>query len=77
MPLHIVFIDFTKAFDSVEFPAIWSALTNFGVDSTTTRMIKQLYAAGTSSVVVGESTAPFTTQRDVSLPLAKRRALSA
>uniref|UniRef100_A0A914PPJ6 Reverse transcriptase domain-containing protein n=1 Tax=Panagrolaimus davidi TaxID=227884 RepID=A0A914PPJ6_9BILA len=29
MPLYVVFIDFKKAFDSVELPAIWEALERF------------------------------------------------
>uniref|UniRef100_A0A914UT97 Reverse transcriptase domain-containing protein n=1 Tax=Plectus sambesii TaxID=2011161 RepID=A0A914UT97_9BILA len=65
LPLHICFIDFLKAFNSVKFPAIWAALSNFSVNHETMCLIQQLYAVGTSSVVIGKSTAPFATQRGV------------
>lgn len=43
LPLHMVFIDFKKAFDSIELNSIWKALEYSNIDATTTRMIKQLF----------------------------------
>jgi hypothetical protein len=65
LPLHMVFIDFKKAFDSIEFNAIWSALEHFNVDPETIRMIKQLYSASKSTVKVASTIAEFNIQRGV------------
>jgi hypothetical protein len=65
LPMHVVFIDFKKAFDSIEFEAIWQALEYFNVDECTIRMIKQLYSAGTSSIRTANATANFEIQRGV------------
>jgi hypothetical protein len=65
LPLHMAFIDFKKAFDSIEFNVIWEALEHYNVDECTIRMIKQLYAVGTSSVAVANSSAQFNIQRGV------------
>jgi hypothetical protein len=64
-PVCLLFIDFKKAFDSVEFNAIWTALEHYGVDSSTISIIKSLYSAGTSSISIGQSTAKFDVQRGV------------
>ena len=65
LPLHMVFIDFCKAFDTVEHSAIWAALDNFGVDAALIRMIQQLYLAGSASLDIGQLSVPFLTQRGV------------
>jgi len=65
LPLHLIFIDFKKAFDSIEFEAIWQALHHYGVDDCTIRMIKQLYSVGTSSIKTSSSSANFNIQRGV------------
>lgn len=64
-PLTIAFIDFKKAFDSVEFPAIWKALDYYGVDQCTSRMTRQLYAAGRCSVCVYDKLQSYDIQRGV------------
>uniref|UniRef100_A0A914Q3X7 Reverse transcriptase domain-containing protein n=1 Tax=Panagrolaimus davidi TaxID=227884 RepID=A0A914Q3X7_9BILA len=33
MPLYVVFIDFKKAFDSIELQSIWEALQSYGIDA--------------------------------------------
>ena len=65
LPLHMVFIDFCKAFDTVEHSAIWAALDNFGVDVGLIRMIQQLYLAGSASLDIEQLSVPFLTQRGV------------
>ncbi|PZR02946.1 MAG: hypothetical protein DI539_27135, partial [Flavobacterium psychrophilum] len=65
LPIYATFIDFQKAFDTVQFEAIWAALRHYKLDDCTIRMIQQLYVAGKSSVVVGNSLAPYSTQRGV------------
>ncbi|CAD5213238.1 unnamed protein product [Bursaphelenchus xylophilus] len=65
LPLHMVFIDFKKAFDSIKFVCIWRALEECGVDECTVRMIQQLYAAGRSYLCLGSSQVEFEVQRGV------------
>uniref|UniRef100_A0AC34FXB8 Reverse transcriptase domain-containing protein n=1 Tax=Panagrolaimus sp. ES5 TaxID=591445 RepID=A0AC34FXB8_9BILA len=65
MPLYVVFIDFKKAFDSVELPAIWEALERFGIDAGNIELIKMIYANGSSSVHVGSSSVPINVQKGV------------
>ena len=65
LPLHIVFVDFQKAFDTIEYSAIWSALEHFNVNLETIRMIKQLYSASKSSVEIGNERRGFNIQRGV------------
>uniref|UniRef100_A0A914QT94 Reverse transcriptase domain-containing protein n=1 Tax=Panagrolaimus davidi TaxID=227884 RepID=A0A914QT94_9BILA len=65
MPLYVVFIDFKKAFDSVELPAIWEALERFDVDVGDIEIIKMIYAHGSSSVNVGTSSVPINVQKGV------------
>jgi hypothetical protein len=65
LPIHLVFIDFKKAFDSVELPELWNALEYYNVDPTTVRMIKQLYSSGSSFLATGGFQRKFETQKGV------------
>lgn len=42
-PLFCAFVDYTKAFDSIEHPFLWSALKEHGADLKYIRIIKQIY----------------------------------
>lgn len=42
-PLFCAFIDYTKAFDSIEHPFLWSALKQHDVDHKYIRIIKKIY----------------------------------
>ena len=63
--LSLLFVDFRKAFDTVEFRAIWDSLAYYGVDDGTTEMIKKLYAASSSIVAFASSEVPVDVQRGV------------
>ncbi|XGW31396.1 hypothetical protein V3C99_009956 [Haemonchus contortus] len=64
-PLNMAFIDYQKAFDTIEYKYIWKALEKFGVDDCTVRMIKQLYAAGRSFLALGTMEMEIDIQRGV------------
>ena len=49
-PLFLSFIDYEKAFDSVEIPVVVKALVNQGVHSSYTNIINTMYNQGTSTV---------------------------
>ena len=63
--IHVAFVDFQKAFDTIEFNSIWRALRHYRVDECTIRMIQQRYAAGKSSFSLGNSSASYNIQRGV------------
>ncbi|KAE9554025.1 hypothetical protein FO519_002785 [Halicephalobus sp. NKZ332] len=48
--LYGVFVDFKKAFDSISFDSIWSALREIGCDEPIIEVIKLLYSHGKSEV---------------------------
>ena len=52
IPLWICFIDFEKAFDSIEHHAIWGALQRQGVSDGYIELLQRLYAGQTSQVLV-------------------------
>ena len=63
--LYGVFVDFKKAFDSISFGSIWSALREIGCDEPIIEVIKLLYSHGKSEVEVGKSKAEFRAQKGV------------
>ncbi|EYC16752.1 hypothetical protein Y032_0032g2474 [Ancylostoma ceylanicum] len=63
--LCLMFVDFTKAFDRVELPAVWQALETFGIEQDLIRVIQLLYANGTAAVKVGSRLAEINIQRGV------------
>ncbi len=65
LPLHAVFLDFQKAFDSIELNAIWNALETYGIDPSLIQLVKIIYAGGTSAIKVGTNTIPITIQKGV------------
>uniref|UniRef100_A0A7E4UZN1 Reverse transcriptase domain-containing protein n=1 Tax=Panagrellus redivivus TaxID=6233 RepID=A0A7E4UZN1_PANRE len=65
IPLYVAFIDFQKAFDSVEFDAIWTALEECGVDDGIISMVKLLYGNGHSSINIQGKEAKYDTERGV------------
>ncbi|EYC02572.1 hypothetical protein Y032_0099g3187 [Ancylostoma ceylanicum] len=62
---YLMFVDFRKAFDSVELPAIWHALESFGIEQELIRVIQLLYANGTAAIKVGNQLAELNIQRGV------------
>ncbi|XP_024868629.1 uncharacterized protein LOC112452576, partial [Temnothorax curvispinosus] len=60
-PLYLVFVDFTRAFDSLNHAFLWKVLMDYGVPDKIVRVIKALYRDASSCVahggVLGESIA--------------------
>ncbi|KIH61045.1 reverse transcriptase [Ancylostoma duodenale] len=62
---YLLFVDFTKAFDRVELPAIWQAMESFGIEEGLIKVIELLYANGTAGVKVGNRRTEINIQRGV------------
>lgn len=59
-PLYINFIDFEKAFDSVDRESLWKLLRQYGVPQKLTNLIKEMYDGTTARVIhAGELSEPF------------------
>ena len=64
MELWTCFLDFEKAFDSVEHEAIWKALSNQGVDPAYIRILKKPHGAQQGRVAAnGKLSRPFHLER--------------
>ena len=55
-PLYITFIDFKKAFDSVDRTALWKLLAHYGIPEKIIRLIRTTYEPSTCN---GSFTEPF------------------
>ncbi|XP_043063167.1 uncharacterized protein LOC122319632 [Drosophila yakuba] len=65
-PLYVLFIDFKKAFDSVERAAIWRALASKGVPANLIAIIKSMYDDANLAVLHnGKTSAPFQTNTGI------------
>jgi len=53
MPLYAVFIDFTKAFDTVSRDGLWQVLTKFGCLAKFVNIVKYLHSGMKASVAYG------------------------
>ncbi|EYC21366.1 hypothetical protein Y032_0019g3776 [Ancylostoma ceylanicum] len=62
---YAIFIDFKKAFDTVELPAVWQALESFDVDDNLIKAIQLLYASGSAAVKIEQCQAELNIQRGV------------
>ena len=51
-PLYIAFIDYEKAFDSVETSAVIKALRKQGVDEHYVRILEDIYNGSTATIVL-------------------------
>ena len=59
-PLYITFIDFEKAFDSIDRTAFWKLLAHYGIPEEIIRLIRTTYEPSTCQVVHnGSLTEPF------------------
>ena len=59
-PLHAVFVDFQKAFDSVDRDVIWRLMHHYGFPPKFITTIQQLYEDATSQVIhEAKLTEPF------------------
>ena len=65
-PLYCVFVDFQKAFDSVDREVIWKLMHHYGFPPKFVNIIRQLYENATCQVIHdGKLTDPFTIQTGV------------
>ena len=65
-PLYAVFVDLTKAFDSVNRPALWLILKKYGVPPKFLNITKQLHEGMQARVIYnGEASEPFKVQTGV------------
>ncbi|RCN44749.1 hypothetical protein ANCCAN_09264 [Ancylostoma caninum] len=52
--IYFLFIDFKKAFDSSELPALWNPMETFGFDGRLTKLLQILYANGKAAARIGD-----------------------
>ena len=50
-PLYINFVDFTKAFDSLDRSRLWKILRHYGIPSELVDLIRAMYAGSCCSVI--------------------------
>ncbi|GBP46097.1 LINE-1 retrotransposable element ORF2 protein [Eumeta japonica] len=62
---HIGFVDFNKAFDTLEHDYIWDAMNRQGVQEKYIRIIKNVYTASTAKVKLEYESSEFPIKRDV------------
>jgi hypothetical protein len=65
MNLYLGFIDFEKAFDSIEHPFLWRALKKHGVDNKYIRIMKKIYDNSTSTIEMEEKSRKFKIGRGI------------
>ena len=55
LPVIISFVDFSKAFDSINRPVMWEILAHYGIPHKLIAAIKSLYDDSTSCVKIGSN----------------------
>uniref|UniRef100_A0A914XL01 Reverse transcriptase domain-containing protein n=1 Tax=Plectus sambesii TaxID=2011161 RepID=A0A914XL01_9BILA len=63
--LSMLFANFQKAFDMIEFRAIWNSLAHYGVDSSIIEVVKKLYASSSSTISFTSSEVTIDVQRGI------------
>jgi len=62
--IYNCFIDFSKAFDSIDQSITWAAIESFGVDKRLTRLLKEINGNATAAIWIGSEKGNwFTTSR--------------
>ena len=64
-PLYIAFIDYEKAFDSVETSAVIQALRNQGVDEHYVRILEDIYNGSTATIVLHKESSKIPIRKGV------------
>lgn len=64
-PLYLCFIDFTKAFDTVEHSSIWTALSNQNIHPTLIKTFRNIYKNNTAKVKTDKLGREFHLKRGV------------
>ena len=66
LPLFVTFVDFSKAFDSIDREAIWKILRHYGIPLKMVNGIKSLYSQSKSIISIGKlKSDPFETTTGV------------
>ncbi|KAK0418219.1 hypothetical protein QR680_013439 [Steinernema hermaphroditum] len=65
VPIYIVFVDFEKAFDTVEANAIWKAIERQGVPRQIIALLRRIQDEAASHIQLGEDRVPINIQRGV------------
>ncbi|GBP33150.1 Retrovirus-related Pol polyprotein from type-2 retrotransposable element R2DM; Endonuclease [Eumeta japonica] len=63
--VYIAFVDYSKAFDSIEHDSLWRALTQQGVPKKYIRIIKNIYANNTPQIKLESTGEEFPIARGV------------
>ena len=53
---HNCFIDFKKAFDSIDHKVIWAVLESFGIEQKLIHLLKEIYLSAKAAVRIGNDT---------------------
>ena len=53
-PLHLLFVDLEKAYDSVPLKKLWKALEHYSISKSIIRAIKRLYENSFSKIKIGK-----------------------
>ncbi|EYC18843.1 hypothetical protein Y032_0026g1397 [Ancylostoma ceylanicum] len=64
-PLYMAFVDFSKAFDSVEYDAIWKSLMCQGVHPKIIRLLSNIYASAEVAIKISANPVPIQVSRGV------------
>lgn len=65
LPVYLAFVDFKKAFDSVEHHAIWDSLEHYGVSQPYILLLKNIYSKTTASISTERKGRTFKIKRGV------------
>ena len=65
LPLCLIYVDFEKAFDSVEIDAILRLLKNQGIELPYIHLLKNIYTNYTSTVALNGKKTQFEIRKDV------------
>ena len=57
-PLHLLFVDLEKAYDSVPLENLWKALEHYNISNSIIRAIKKLYENSFSKIKIGKQLSP-------------------
>lgn len=65
LPMYFAFVDYEKAFDSVELWAVEQAMNNCRIDSRYRTLIHNIYKNATMTIQIGDTTRPIQVKRGV------------
>jgi len=53
-PLHLLFVDLEKAYDSVPLENLWKAFEHYNIRNSIIKVIKRLYENSVSKIKIGK-----------------------